>query len=205
MPLRCTDHSVGDASACNPPALLKFKHDRNRVEVYKDAVSSFLSGMNFNQCSRRCNLSGTDQLSANTFFQLVGKRMRRFIRVLWLVSQRLSLTVSGNMYVEAGWTPPDPMPIIVQYDTRWQKCRGWNSLHSTGYATDYLSGLPVHLKCLHRRRPGKQHDDDEIKPWNMWVQRATHIAEQCLKNLSIEDWVVQQQRRKFRRCHRIAT
>jgi len=50
-----------------------------------------------------------------------------------------------------------------------------------------------------------EQDDDEIEPWHIWVQRATRIAEQCLKDLSIEDWVVQQRRRKFRWCHRVAT
>ena len=52
----------------------------------------------------------------------------------------------------------------------------------------------------------QHHDDDEdIEPWHLWVRHATHIAEEHLSKLTLEDWVVQQRRRKFRWAHRNVT
>ena len=39
------------------------------------------------------------------------------------------------------------------YDTRWQKCRGWNSLSSTSFGVDLLSGLAIYVSCYHRASP----------------------------------------------------
>ena len=47
--------------------------------------------------------------------------------------------------------------------------------------------------------------DDEMEPWCEWLRRATHEAEEKLQSIGVEDWVVQQRRRKWRWTHRIAT
>ena len=48
-------------------------------------------------------------------------------------------------------------------------------------------------------------EDDTAEPWQDWIRRSTHEAEEHLKTIGMEDWVSSQRRRKWRWAQRIAT
>ena len=48
-------------------------------------------------------------------------------------------------------------------------------------------------------------EDDTTEPWQDWLRRCTHEAEDHLKKLGAEDWVSMQRRRKWRWAQRVAT
>ena len=99
--------------------------------------SSFFAGMNWTQYIKTCTMNGDQRVSVNVFNELVGKRLRPFVHKLWKITQRLVLSTAGNMHLNArSWDGHKRLGITVSYDTRWQKCRGWNSLSSTSYGVD---------------------------------------------------------------------
>eukprot|EP00973_Karenia_brevis_P019315 2647724-Karenia_brevis.AAC.1 len=47
----------------------------------------------------------------------------------------------------------------------------------------------------------QSNDTDEeqiLEPWQDWIQRVTHVAEDMLKKCNLDDWVTAQKRKKFR-------
>ena len=47
--------------------------------------------------------------------------------------------------------------------------------------------------------------EKELEPWTEWIQRATHEAEQRMRQLNFEDWTVLQRRRKWKWAQKVAT
>ena len=41
------------------------------------------------------------------------------------------------------------------------------------------------------------HSDEQLEPWETWIQRATHKIEEFSRNMGVEDWVHMARRRVF--------
>ena len=117
-------------------------------------MAAFFTGKNQRQCACDCHLMGEEPFSHVVFNDFVGKRLHRFVIALWRITQRLTVLRSASLHLEAGlWDGKGPLKMTAAHDTRWQKARGWNSLHGTSYAIDHMSGMPIFVCCLHRAPP----------------------------------------------------
>ena len=158
---------------------LTFKHHRGLdASTHLRAINAFFVGQNHAQCDHFCKLNNDRAVSKNVHLDLMGKRMHRHLRGLWLITQRLSMDTASSLHLHAGlWDGVEPLGITVACDARWQKCRGWNSLHSTSCAVDFLSGSPMHATCLHRARPTEVSDDTPEDPHDssniVWKKKLT--------------------------------
>lgn len=148
----------------NSKSQLQFQHrDCIPENKYRRVMSAFFAGMNQHQYAYDCHVMGEEPFSHVVFNDLVGKRLYRFMIALWRVTQRLVVLRSANMYIDSGqWSGNGPLKLTAAYDTRWQKARGWNSLHGTSYAIDYMTGMPIFVCCMHRSRPTECAPEDGV-------------------------------------------
>ena len=47
-------------------------------------------------------------------------------------------------------------------------------------------------------------DDDKLEPWTEFIKRATHIADETIKKLNMQEWTVAYWRKQWRWAERIA-
>eukprot|EP00973_Karenia_brevis_P066770 9283285-Karenia_brevis.AAC.1 len=49
-----------------------------------------------------------------------------------------------------------------------------------------------------------QSDAEVLEPWQDWIVRVTHLAEDALKKCNLDDWVAAQKRKKWRWAGHVA-
>ena len=50
----------------------------------------------------------------------------------------------------------------------------------------------------------EEEEDEGLEPWETWMKRATRTAEEEMRKAGIDDWVVQQRKRKWRLAGHLA-
>ena len=139
---------------------LRMKHKGKEVGTCLDAVLAFLGGSNYNKHGNPLMMKGERFLSRSVCHDVVGERLNEFTSRLWKLTQRLVIIVAGNLHLDHHmWNGVSPLPLMVMYDCRWQKSRGWNSLDATGCGAELLTRLPTSVVCLHRATPTKADGD----------------------------------------------
>ncbi len=158
--LRCDDTNCGWSFLFTSQKRLRLGSKVRGVagNDYLTAAISILNGSTYNSYAQQCKSYNVHAISEKTFYKFIYKDFYSATVKVWNRKRKdIIIPEIYKLYAEKLNINTDIVcPIAVEADTRWQK-RGtgkqYNSLDSTTFAVEILSGLVLSVQNCHGDTP----------------------------------------------------
>lgn len=124
------------------------------VQQYIEAINGILTGTAYPCYAKAIRMKGMHPVCDKSYKQLRNNEVSEAVHDVFIdMRDDVIIPIIHKEYSINNITKNNIYKLIMKCDTGWQKSRGFDSLNSTTFASDAITGLILAARTLHRNVP----------------------------------------------------